>query len=172
MICAHDTSVKRYILAAMPADVLLDETDHRILELLHEDGRRTVADIASRVGLSPAPVKRRIDRLTRLGVIRGYTVVLDHAKIGATIEAFTELQFAGDGDVDEIVATVAALPEVQDVYTLAGDTDAIVRTRVEDVEHLKRVVNVLRRSGRITGTRTLIVLDRWARDPGAESGHL
>ncbi|HUA12783.1 MAG TPA: Lrp/AsnC family transcriptional regulator [Solirubrobacteraceae bacterium] len=152
----------------MTQPVLLDETDHRILELLSEDARRTVADIAARVALSPAPVKRRIDRLARLGVIKGYTVVLDHAKIGESIEAFTELRFAGSGDVDEIVATVAALPEVQEVYTLAGDTDAIVRTRVDDVEHLKRVVNVLRRSGKITGTRTLIVLDRWARDAGSD----
>jgi Lrp/AsnC family transcriptional regulator, leucine-responsive regulatory protein len=148
--------------------VPLDEIDHQILELLREDGRRTVADIAERVNLSAAPVKRRIDRLQRLGVISGYTVLVDHAKIGPTIEAFTELRFTGDGDIDVIVGAIAQMPEVREVFTIAGDPDALVRIRVDDVEHLKQVVNALRRSGQITGTKTLMVLDRWARNVDAD----
>jgi Lrp/AsnC family leucine-responsive transcriptional regulator len=143
--------------------VRIDDIDRQIVGLLVEDGRRTIADIAGRVGLSPAPVKRRVDRLERVGVIAGYTVLLDHAKIGPSIDAFTELRIAGDADVDEIVAAVALLPEVQEVFTIAGDPDAVVRIRVDDVEHLKRVVSALRRIGRVTGTKTLMVLDRWAR---------
>lgn len=141
----------------------IDEIDREILDLLRADARRTIADIAARVNLSSAPVKRRIERLERLGVISGYTVVLDQAKIGHAIEAFTELRFAGDADVDEIVAMVGALPEVREVFTTAGDPDALILVRVEDLEHLKRVVNCLRRTGRVTGTKTLMVLDRWSR---------
>ena len=48
---------------------------------------------------------------------------------------------------------------------MAGDPDALLRIRVSDVEHLKTVVNRLRRTGRVTGTKTLMVLDRWSR-PG------
>ena len=147
-----------------------DDIDRQILELLREDARRTVADIATHVNLSPAPVKRRIDRLQKAGVIAGYTVLLDHTKLGSTIEAFTELRFTGDGDIDEIVRAITEMPEVREVFTIAGDPDALVRIRVEDMEHLKHVVNRLRRSGRITGTKTLMVLDRWTRQvdrPGA-----
>ena len=143
----------------MAPPVPLDDIDHQVLELLRDDGRRTVADIAAHVNLSPAPVKRRIDRLQRLGVIAGYTVLLNHAKMGPTIDAFTELRFTGDGDIDEIIAVISRMPEVREVFTIAGDPDALVRIRVEDMEHLKRVVNALRRSGRITGTKTLMVLD-------------
>jgi Lrp/AsnC family transcriptional regulator, leucine-responsive regulatory protein len=156
----------------MAAPVQVDEIDRRIIDLLREDARRTIADIATRVSLSAAPVKRRIDRLERAGVIAGYTVLLDHAKIGPSIDAFTELRYAGDADVDEIVAAVTQLPEVREVFTTAGDPDALVRIRVEDVAHLKRVVNHLRRSGRVTGTKTLMVLERWSRagerEPGAD----
>jgi Lrp/AsnC family leucine-responsive transcriptional regulator len=147
----------------MSAPIQLDEIDRRILELLGEDARRTIADIASHVKLSPAPVKRRIDRLQHLGVIAGYTVVLDHGLIGPSIEAFTELRFAGDADIDEILASVEKIPEIVEVFTMAGDPDALLRIRVDDVEHLKLVVNRLRRTGRVTGTKTLMVLDRWAR---------
>jgi DNA-binding Lrp family transcriptional regulator len=147
----------------MASHVNLDEIDQQIIELLREDARRTLADIASRVNLSPAPVKRRIDRLEQLGVITGYTVSVDHALIGPSIEAFTELRFAGDADIDEILGSVEQIPEIREVFTMAGDPDALLRIRVTDVEHLKAVVNQLRRTGRVTGTKTLMVLDRWAR---------
>ena len=74
------------------AGTTIDDTDRAILALLRENARRTVADIATRVNLSPAPVKRRIERLERLGVIVGYTVVTDETKLEGAVEAFTELQ--------------------------------------------------------------------------------
>ncbi len=150
-------------------DTKLDEIDRRILELLSDDARRTIADIAGRVNLSPAPVKRRIDRLQNSGVIAGYTVVLDHAMLGPSIDAFTELRFAGDADIDEILRAVEAIPEIQDVFTMAGDPDALLRIRVDDVEHLREVVNRLRRTGRVTGTKTLMVLDHWSRHASTRS---
>jgi len=150
-------------LGSMAGELKLDETDRRILELLSDNARRTIADIAARVNLSPAPVKRRIDRLQQIGVIAGYTVLLDHAMIGPSIDAFTELRFAGDADIDEILREVKEIPEIHEVFTMAGDPDALLRIRVDDVEHLREVVNRLRRTGRVTGTKTLMVLDRWAR---------
>lgn len=147
----------------MPGRETVDETDRQILELLRQDARRTVSDIAQRVNLSPAPVKRRIDRLEQAGVIVGYTVVLDHKKVGPSIEAYTELRFVGDTDVDDILNSAKELPEVQEVLAIAGDPDALVHVRVDDVEHLQRVVNKLRRTGAVTGTKTLIVMGRWAR---------
>lgn len=147
----------------MTAHPDLDDVDRRILALLQEDARRTIADIAERVSLSPAPVKRRIERLERSGVIAGYTVQLDHSKLGPSVEAFTELRFAGDTDVDRILETAREIPEVQELFTTAGDPDALARIRVEDVAHLKQVINRLRRSGRVTGTKTLMVLDTWTR---------
>jgi Lrp/AsnC family transcriptional regulator, leucine-responsive regulatory protein len=141
----------------------LDDTDHAILDLLRRDARRTVSDIAGRVNLSAAPVRRRIDRLERIGVISGYTVVLDHSKVGPSIEAYTELRFAGNTPIADIMATATELPEVHDVFTIAGDPDALVHVRVDDVDHLQRVVNELRRTANVTGTKTLIVLGRWSR---------
>jgi Lrp/AsnC family transcriptional regulator, leucine-responsive regulatory protein len=161
--CFLRSSAAAGIVACVPAPVHIDDIDRQILDLLSDDARRTITDIAMRVNLSPAPVKRRIDRLEQLGVIAGYTLRLDHTKIGPSIDAFTELRFAGDTDVDDVIAACTEVPEVREVFTMAGDPDALVRIRVESVQHLKQVVNNLRRSGRITGTKTLMVLDRWAR---------
>lgn len=136
----------------------LDDVDRRILALLVEDGRRSASDVGRRVGLSPAAAKRRIDRLEQIGVIGGYRAVLDHARLGSHIEAFVELRFAGATQVDDIEGAVAGMPEVVEAFTTAGDPDALVRVRAADLDHLKRVVDRIRRGGKVTGTKTLIVL--------------
>jgi Lrp/AsnC family transcriptional regulator, leucine-responsive regulatory protein len=140
----------------------IDSCDERILELLVEDGRRSASEIGRHVNLSPAAAKRRIDRLERIGLIRGYTAVIDRTMLRVQLEAFSELRFAPGTQVDEIDAAVADLPELVESFTLAGDPDALVRLRVNDVEHLKRVIDRIRRgergSAKIIGTKTLIVL--------------
>lgn len=135
-----------------------DETDLRILELLVADGRRSASDIGRLVNLSPSAAKRRIDRLEEAGVIGGYRAVVDYSKLGHAIEAFVELRFAGHTQVDGIDGTFDDMSEVVEAFTVAGDPDALVRLRVSDLDHLKRVIDRIRRSGRVTGTKTLIVL--------------
>ena len=136
----------------------LDETDLEIIELLRQDARRTLADVAERVSLSAPAVKRRVDRLERERVITGYTVQVDHALLGRPLQAFTELRFAGNLPVDQIAGIAAGIAEVQTIFTTAGDPDALAWIRVRDVDDLKRVIDLLRRSGRVTGTKTLMVL--------------
>lgn len=136
----------------------LDDLDDAIIAQLLEDGRRSATEVGRRVGLSPAAAKRRIDRLERIGVITGYRAVVDHTRLGATIEAFSELRFEGATQVDDIDQSFARLPELVEAFTTAGDPDALVRLRVRDLDHLKRVIDTIRRSGGVTGTKTLIVL--------------
>jgi Lrp/AsnC family leucine-responsive transcriptional regulator len=53
------------------------------------------------------------------------------------------------------------LPEVEAVFTTAGDPDALVWIKVRDVAHLTTVIDTLRRDGNVSGTKTLMVLDTW-----------
>jgi len=140
-------------------DLDLDGVDLEIVALLVEDGRRTLAELGKVVGLSAPAVKRRLDRLEQARVITGYTAEVDHAKLGRAIEAFVELRFGGKTKVADIAGVARGLPEVEAVYTIAGDPDALVHLRVRDVADLTRVIDLLRRSGRVTGTKTLIVLE-------------
>jgi DNA-binding Lrp family transcriptional regulator len=142
----------------------MDSTDRAIIDALARDARQSASQIGRLVGLSPPAAKRRIDRLEQIGLIRGYTVVLDHRLAGDQIEAFIELRFAPGTQVAEVDTAVTDLPEVVESFTLAGDPDALARVRVRDLDHLKTVVDRIRR-GRPNGptiitTRTVIVLGR------------
>lgn len=147
----------------MPNGTHVDEIDRQILDLLRMDARRTVRDIAHRIGLTVAPTKRRIDRLERSGVIEGYTVRVDSSRVGAGLEAVVELRVVGDMDLQTILSFASQIPEVKEVVTIAGDPDALVRVRADNVHDLQRVVNLLRTGGSVTGTKTLVILGSWTR---------
>lgn len=142
---------------------MLDEIDKEILQLLREDGRRTVRNIAHQVGLTVAPVKRRIDRLEQTGVISGYTARVDTTKVDGELEAVVEIRFVGNVELQTILSFAEDIQEVTEVLTLAGDPDAIVRIRATNIHDLQRVVNLLRTNTQITGTKTLVVLGTWSR---------
>jgi Lrp/AsnC family leucine-responsive transcriptional regulator len=141
-----------------PVKVSVDETDRRILEMLELKGRATYGDIGAEVGLSAPAVKRRVDRLESVGVILGYTAAIDHAKLGQWLEAFVELRFGGTTQVDDIEGIALDVPEVHALFTTAGDPDALAWIRVSDVDDLKRVIDQLRSSMKIIGTKTLMIL--------------
>ncbi|KRA30951.1 hypothetical protein ASD81_15740 [Nocardioides sp. Root614] len=151
------------IVCCVSEQAVLDRTDREILDLLRENARRPLREIATAVGLTVAPVQRRIARMEKLGVIERYTVKINHGRIATGIEAVTELQFADDLDLAQIMEFVAGIPEVDEVLTLAGDPDALLRIRVDGVEDLRRVVSQLRSGGQISSTKTLVVLEQWTR---------
>ena len=148
----------------------VDDLDAAILGALRRNARATLGEIGAEVGLSGPAVKRRIDRLERDRVILGYTALVDERRLGRQLEAFTELSFAGDTKVSDIATVAIGMPEVVAVFTTAGDPDAIVHMRVSDVDHLTRAIDRLRRSGRVTGTKTLMVLDTWRPGDGPSGG--
>jgi DNA-binding Lrp family transcriptional regulator len=141
----------------------LDTLDRRIVALLREDGRRSYSEMARAIGMSVAAVKRRVGRLQDDGVIRGYTAQIDYARLGWTVQAFVEVRHTGRTSVDDIIATASAVPEVQSVYAVAGELDALIQIRAHDLPHLQTVIDQLRRAGTVTGTRTLMVLGSWNR---------
>ena len=73
----------------------MDATDRKIVTLLREDARRSFKDIGKHVHLSAPAVKRRVDRLEKEGVLRGYTAAVDLAAFGWHTEAFVDLYCDG-----------------------------------------------------------------------------
>lgn len=135
-----------------------DVTDRKILALLNENARRTLADIGEHVSLSIAAVKRRIDRLEREGVIRGYSAIVDTSKLGERIDVLVEVYCADRTAPADVRTSVEKIPEVVEAFTVSGEPDALLRLRVDTIGHLERVVERLRRDPNVVRTRTMIVL--------------
>ena len=139
----------------------LDPTDVAIVERLRVDGRATFGAIGDDVGLSASAVARRVARLEAEGVIRGYAAVIDEGRLGDPLQAFALLSFVGDARVADIAGIGEGLPEVEAVFTTAGDPDALVWFRVRDLAHLTSAIDRIRAHPAVAGTKTLMVLDIW-----------
>ncbi|HVK25781.1 MAG TPA: Lrp/AsnC family transcriptional regulator [Actinokineospora sp.] len=105
----------------------LDETDHRLLALLQQDSGRTLAEFGELVSLSPSAVQRRIDRYRRAGLIDREIAVLDPGKVDALI-AVCLVSFAKESKALHAAfrRKLLAAPEVQQLYSVSGDTDYVV----------------------------------------------
>ena len=136
----------------------MDEIDHRIVALLRENARRSYQDIGERVALSAPAVKRRVDRMERDGVIRGYSANVDPSAIGWNTHAFVELFCEGRVSGDEIRASVGEYPEVEAAYTIAGAPSAILHLRAADTGHLERALERVRDTPGVIRTQTQVVL--------------
>ena len=150
----------------------MDEIDRRIVSLLRRNARMPASEIARSVGLSGASVARRIERLEADGTIRGYVAIVNDAQAGE-LEAFTEIRLRSGVEAREFEEITERMPEIQQYYTVAGDPDGLVRFRARNLDHLQQVVNAIRKTPIVAGTKTLIVMSVWDRtlmpvgpDPG------
>jgi Lrp/AsnC family leucine-responsive transcriptional regulator len=115
--------------------VPLDEIDRRILRALQRDGRMQNVELAKKVGLSPSPCLRRVKLLEETGVINRYVAVLDPAKIGVGLTMFTRVWLtAQDAEtIDRFIVAMKRLPEVMECYIMLGESDAMLRVVVADL---------------------------------------
>ncbi len=138
----------------------LDRIDQAIVSCLLDNARASYAEIGARVNLSAPAVKRRVDRLQQDGVIKGFTAVVDELALGRGTEAFVEVYCAGRMSPAAIRDAMARHPEVVDLCTVTGDSDAVVRLLTADVAHLEEALERIRREPNILRTRSVIVLSR------------
>jgi Lrp/AsnC family leucine-responsive transcriptional regulator len=139
----------------------LDATDRRIIRLLIEDASRTNNELADRVGISAAPMSRRLARLYAAGVIR-QTVLVDPKLVGIGFRAFLEvtLERTVTKVAQRFVDVVSRMPEVLECHTVAGDFDFLLKIAVRDVSDYKRLLWIeFEKIAEIKTLRSTILLD-------------
>nr|WP_206444222.1 Lrp/AsnC family transcriptional regulator [Nocardioides sp. KC13] len=116
--------------------------DRAIIAELEEDARLSNAELARRVGLTPAPCLRRVQRLESEGVIKGYHARIDPKSGGRGFEVIVAIDIAvNDGKTIEDFETAAvAIPEVTEMRRMLGQPDYYLRVQVADPEAYEALV--------------------------------
>jgi DNA-binding Lrp family transcriptional regulator len=136
----------------------MDEIDRTIVALLRENARRSFKDIGKHVHLTAPAVKRRVDRLERDGVIRGYAAVVEPRAFGWHAEAFVDLFCEGHMPGEAIKRAVQGEPGVVSAHTVAGEASAMLHVRANDTKDLEDTLERIRSTDGITRTVTEVVL--------------
>ncbi len=139
------------------AKVELDETDRKILREYLKDARLSYREVARRVRVAVGTVMARTKRLETEGVIKGYTAVLDHEKLGYDLTAVTEITVS-KGKLVEMEKEIAKLPVACTVYDVTGMTDALIIAKFRSREELSNFTKSLLAMPFVERTNTHIVL--------------
>jgi Lrp/AsnC family transcriptional regulator len=113
----------------------MDSTDLKILALLQEDASLSVADVAARVNLSQTPCWRRIQKLEEAGVIQKRVALVHPQSLGLDLTVFVEIQSPDHSKewLDGFAEVLAKMPQVMEVYRMAGDVDYLLRITVANM---------------------------------------
>ncbi|WP_313330050.1 Lrp/AsnC family transcriptional regulator [Sphingobium yanoikuyae] len=118
----------------------LDHFERKILRELQRDASQTTAEIADKVGLTPSPCWRRIDRLEKEGLIRKRVALLDRRKVGLNAQVFAQVKLNAHGraNLDEFSDAIGGFPEVLEAFVLLGTMDFMLRIVAKDIEAYER----------------------------------
>jgi DNA-binding Lrp family transcriptional regulator len=118
----------------------LDNIDKRILRALQRNGRLQNNELAQEVGLSPSPCLRRVRLREEAGVIERYVAVLNPAMVGIGMTMFTRVWLtAQDADtIEHFIDAMKQLPQVVECYIMLGESDAMLRVVVADLDDYRR----------------------------------
>lgn len=144
----------------MPARSL-DEIDRKILKHLQDEARISNADLADRVGLSPAPCLRRVRSLEDHGLIKKYVTLLDPAALDLAVTVFVQisLDLQVEDRLEIFERAINRCPEVLECYLMTGDADYLVRVVVPDVAAYERFLkDVLTRVDGVAGIKSSFAL--------------
>lgn len=136
----------------------LDELEVRLLAALQTNGRSTFLELGAAVGLGASAVHERVKRLEARGFIRGYAARIDARGLGLGLVAFVSAYTTAEVSYDRFTAAVAALPEVVEIHSVAGDESFVVKVLTRSTGHLDDFLTRLKAISGIARTKTTIVL--------------
>jgi len=123
----------------------LDQIDRSLLYELQRDASQSQRALAERLGLSQNTVWRRLKAFEEDGLIEGWTVRLNRAKVGASLAVFTMIRTRRHSEVwlRQFKTRVAAIPQIVGLYRISGDFDYLIKVVTDDIAGFDRVYQQL-----------------------------
>ena len=136
----------------------LDDLDLRLLEALQRNARATYSDLGTVVGLKAPAVHERVKRLEGRGYVRGYAAQLDGKLLGFELTAFVSCYTTPECRYDEFTAALAAMSEVCEIHSVAGEESFVLKVMTRSTAHLDELLSRLKAVSGMARTKTTMVL--------------
>jgi Lrp/AsnC family transcriptional regulator len=116
-------------------DKELDRLDREILRLISVDASMSLADIATKVGLTATPCWKRIRRMEQEGIIQRRVAVIDADKVGLPVSVFVAIETADHSSewLAQFAKVIQDTPEIVDAWRMSGDVDYLLHVVVPDI---------------------------------------
>ena len=114
----------------------MDATDKRILEVLQDDAKVNIKELADQLNMTKTPVYERIKRFEKDGIIEKYVAILDRKKINPSIVVFCSVSLETQKleEIKLFSEAIADIPEVMQCYLMGGANDFLLKVVVKDLD--------------------------------------
>ena len=136
----------------------LDSTDKKILNVLNENSRLSLRQIAGKVSVSVATVMHRLNRLEKESVLKKYAAKVDYEKIGYDTEVAIEIRIS-KGRLLDVEKKIATHPNVFAVYDVTGAFDAIILARFRTTRQMDNFLKKIQTYEFVERTETKLILN-------------
>ena len=140
---------------------IIDDIDHKILEILQNTGRDSASHIATEIGMSVPAVSERIHKLEESGVISGYEAIVDPKKVGLDVAAIITLVSESSRNFDEIVKLANETQEVVQCFTTTGAGSHLLIVNTENSESLEWLLREIQSWPGVLRTETQLILSSY-----------
>ena len=141
----------------------LDDIDRKLLGELLKDSKRSYRELAKAIGVSAATVINHVQRLESAGVVKDYSVRLDHERLGYELTVITEITVS-KGKLLETEEEIAKISNACAVYDVTGLTDAMVVAKFKSRSDLSEFTKKLLAMPYVERTNTHVVLTTMKED--------
>ncbi|MDR1721782.1 MAG: Lrp/AsnC family transcriptional regulator [Methanobrevibacter sp.] len=138
--------------------VKLDEIDREILKVISEDARTPYRKISRDLDISVGTVHNRIDKLVRTGIVKRFTTVMDHGRLGYDLTAIIGVRIKG-GNVDSLEYKTSYDKNIVGIYDVTGKYDAFMIGKFQDTSELDKFIKALLQEPNVERTYTQTVLN-------------
>lgn len=119
----------------------LDALDKKILRLVAGNARVPFLEVARSCNVSGAAIHQRIQKLTKLGVLKGSQFIVDPDKVGFETCAYIGLYLKNPEDYDRVVEALKKIPEVVECHTTTGGMDLFIKLYAFNNHHLMHIIH-------------------------------
>ena len=118
----------------------IDNINKKILFLLQKDGRITYKEIAAELKRSETTIRDRIKAMERVGIIQGYTALIDKTALGLNFFAMIFANPVSSSDLDSITYKVKKVKNVLRVYQISGNKRLAIFMVAPSYKELKEII--------------------------------
>jgi Lrp/AsnC family transcriptional regulator, regulator for asnA, asnC and gidA len=145
----------------MDSESHIDKLDRAILNLLMQDARTPYLEIARSCNVSGATVHLRIQKLEKIGIIKGSRLIVDPEKLGVGICAYLGIYLDKGSHYKEVVEELKKIKEIVECHYTTGNYAVFAKLYCSDTAHLREVLNEkIQVLSTVQRTETLISLEQ------------
>jgi len=120
----------------------IDYIDAQLLNMLQQNGKATIKELAETLGMTSTPIFERVKKLEQSGIIDHYAAVLNPDQLGKKLYAFAHISLKDHSKilVQEFTSQIIEIPQVLECHYVTGDSDFILKILLDDMEGYREFV--------------------------------